>query len=115
MKKHEEKYCPRCKAVFECKVGDIVNCQCGAVTISDETKRFLQKTRYDCLCNNCLRQINEMVKFSHQHSFPLQKELLVEGLHYTMEKGLFVFTELYHIQRGACCGNNCKHCAYGYQ
>lgn len=23
-----------------------------------------------------------------------------------------VFTSLYHIERGECCGNKCKHCPY---
>jgi len=23
-----------------------------------------------------------------------------------------VFTALYHIERGECCGNKCKHCPY---
>lgn len=23
-----------------------------------------------------------------------------------------VFTALFHLQRGSCCGNGCKHCPY---
>jgi hypothetical protein len=34
------------------------------------------------------------------------------GRHYYLEKGKVVFTELYHKQRGYCCGNGCKHCPY---
>ena len=33
---------------------------------------------------------------------------------YTNEKGYRVFTEKYHLERGFCCKNNCKHCPYGY-
>lgn len=41
-------------------------------------------------------------------------EQLQEGVHYYMNsKGLLVFTELYLLQRGYCCGNGCKHCPYG--
>jgi hypothetical protein len=29
-----------------------------------------------------------------------------------MENGLYVFTEAYHIKRGSCCGNNCRHCPW---
>lgn len=48
-----------------------------------------------------------------QHpDFPKRREDLVEGVHYYFDGGLFVFTELYHRQRGYCCGNNCRHCAY---
>lgn len=111
--KHEEKYCPRCNALFECKSGDIVNCQCNIVRLSEETKRFLSKTLYDCLCQKCLLEIDQMVRFSQLHPLPPQKELMIEGLHYYYENGYLVFTELYHLQRGYCCKNKCRHCAYG--
>jgi len=26
--------------------------------------------------------------------------------------GLFVFTAAYHVARGSCCGNICRHCPY---
>lgn len=29
-----------------------------------------------------------------------------------MDGDKVVFTELWHIQRGSCCGNKCKHCPY---
>ena len=29
-----------------------------------------------------------------------------------IEDGKFVFTEVFHIKRGHCCGNFCRHCAY---
>lgn len=32
--------------------------------------------------------------------------------YYYNEQGLFVFTEEYHKNRGYCCGNGCKHCAF---
>ena len=28
------------------------------------------------------------------------------------EKGKLVMSEAYHIKRGSCCGNDCKHCPY---
>lgn len=40
MHKHEEKYCPRCGSKFECKVGDVLNCQCTKITISDDARNF---------------------------------------------------------------------------
>lgn len=33
---------------------------------------------------------------------------------YTNEKGYRVFTEEYHLKRGYCCKNACKHCPYEY-
>jgi len=31
---------------------------------------------------------------------------------YYLEDGRVVFTPLYHIQRGYCCGNKCRHCPF---
>ena len=40
---------------------------------------------------------------------------LVEGEdYYYNEQGYIVLTEKYHLQRGNCCGNGCKHCPYDY-
>ena len=35
--------------------------------------------------------------------------------YYFNEQGLMVFTEKYHLKRGYCCGNKCKHCPYDYK
>ena len=40
----------------------------------------------------------------------------IEGVHYYInEEGLVVLTEKYHLERGYCCGNGCKHCPYKYE
>jgi hypothetical protein len=40
---------------------------------------------------------------------------LVEGEDYYLnEDGYKVFTEKYHLKRGFCCKNKCKHCPYGF-
>ena len=31
---------------------------------------------------------------------------------YFDERGLLVFTEKYHLKRGFCCQNNCRHCPW---
>lgn len=39
----------------------------------------------------------------------------VEGVHYYLDGNKVVFTELYHKQRGYCCGSaksGCRHCPY---
>jgi len=40
------------------------------------------------------------------------KQKLIEGKHFYWENGKFIFTELYHRQRGYCCGQGCLNCAY---
>lgn len=40
----------------------------------------------------------------------------IEGVHYyTNEEGLLVLTEKFHLQRGYCCGNGCRHCPYQFE
>jgi hypothetical protein len=39
---------------------------------------------------------------------------LKEGEDYYLEDGLMVFTSSYHIKRGFCCQNTCRHCPYGF-
>ena len=31
---------------------------------------------------------------------------------YYIVDGKYVFTKTYHLKRGSCCGNGCKHCPY---
>ncbi len=38
---------------------------------------------------------------------------LIEGVHFEIENGLFVFTSFYLKERGFCCNNGCKNCPYG--
>jgi biotin synthase-like enzyme len=35
-----------------------------------------------------------------------------EGIDYYMEGERVIFTSLFHIKRGQCCGNGCKHCPF---
>ena len=59
MQKHESKICSSCKTEFECKVGDIANCQCSQIKLSDAAQLFLAENFSDCLCLNCLKAIAE--------------------------------------------------------
>jgi hypothetical protein len=36
----------------------------------------------------------------------------IEGRDFYYENGLMVITEYYHLERGYCCGNGCRHCPY---
>lgn len=40
---------------------------------------------------------------------------LVEGEDfYYNQQGYMVLTEKFHLAKGFCCGNGCKHCPYNY-
>tara|TARA_Y100000589_G_C26709349_1_gene449063 strand:+ start:243 stop:413 length:171 start_codon:yes stop_codon:yes gene_type:complete len=37
---------------------------------------------------------------------------LEKGDYYYSKEGYIIYTERYHLKRGFCCHNNCKHCPY---
>lgn len=43
-----------------------------------------------------------------------KRSRLKEGDDYYLEDGLMVFTTSYHLKKGYCCENNCRHCPYQY-
>jgi Family of unknown function (DUF5522) len=44
------------------------------------------------------------------------KEKLIEGVDfYYNEEGYMVLTEKYHLDKGYCCGNGCKHCPFDFE
>jgi hypothetical protein len=110
----QELQCKRCGQAFECNVHNINECQCSALALSSETRDFLAKAFWECLCFNCLIEIDQKIKSIQAKSFPCTKELK-EGVHYYLVNGLWVFTEMYHMLRGDCCKSGCRHCAYGYK
>jgi len=110
MEKGISKTCSRCMEEIQCRVDSIEACACSQIELSTECLEFLKKTNYDCFCNNCLIVVNSLVL--RADSIPTKA---TENVHYYMENGLLVFTELNHIQRGYCCQSNCRHCAYGFE
>jgi Family of unknown function (DUF5522) len=43
------------------------------------------------------------------------EQILKEGIdYYYNEEGYIVLTEKYHLEKGYCCGNGCKHCPYDF-
>ncbi|MBP8114012.1 MAG: cysteine-rich CWC family protein [Chitinophagaceae bacterium] len=58
----ETKYCPRCKESFECKPGNIAQCQCYGIKLTDIQKAFIKLRYNDCLCNNCLTKLQNDIE-----------------------------------------------------
>lgn len=54
---HEHKFCPRCNAEFECKVGSINLCQCASVTLNENEREYIREKFDDCLCAKCMQEI----------------------------------------------------------
>jgi len=54
MPQHEKKICPKCHNGFECKVGNVLVCQCSEIQLSYEEKVYIENLYTDCLCIDCL-------------------------------------------------------------
>ena len=109
-----KKSCPRCKQTFDCQGTSDEHCFCADIHLDSATLAFLQKTHYDCLCRDCLVELDGMVQKVKQKPFDPKIKNLAEGEYYYKENGLIVLTELYHIAKGNCCMSGCRHCAYGF-
>ena len=42
------------------------------------------------------------------------KTKLIEGVDFYRERGIMVFTAVFHLKRGTCCGHKCRNCPYDY-
>lgn len=111
--------CPKCNTPVPCNV-NTNSCWCmqypHILPISD-------KTELSCLCPTCLaKSVNSQLDTIFQqyplaHLIKLAKPYatngpLLEDIDYTTENGLMVFSAWYHLKRGSCCKNNCRHCPY---
>ena len=91
-----------------------------------EYPRFLSlvdKTVRSCLCPECLakRIHSELNTLYQEHSLQAllqlakpyaNKKTLIEHIDYRIENGMTVFLAWYHLKRGTCCSNGCRHCPY---
>jgi hypothetical protein len=59
---HEIKTCPRCNSSFECKPGNITQCQCFGLKFTEGEKAFIEERYHDCLCKSCLLQLKNQVE-----------------------------------------------------
>ncbi len=58
-------------------------------------------------------QIVERMKIKLKKESKTEK--LVEGVDYYFENDFMVFTENFHLKRGYCCSNGCRHCPFQNQ
>lgn len=62
IKEELNKTCNRCNALFVCNADDIAHCQCQQVSLTDSDRHFISTQFNDCLCLNCLVEINQSYK-----------------------------------------------------
>jgi hypothetical protein len=115
----QTKQCPACNAKFVC------NPQQGAASCWCRSYPAIMpvENARACHCPKCLallvsKTINsrldvstpeQALKLASQHR---DDTTLVENIDYSIEAGNLVFSRWYHLKRGSCCGNGCRHCPY---
>ncbi|HXB40905.1 MAG TPA: DUF5522 domain-containing protein [Bacteroidia bacterium] len=117
----KQKKCLRCSIVFNCSITESEgNCWCN-----NFPPLFQPDHKTDCLCPGCLKiatknKITEYVasllpeEAMNNKAKDLPKtEKLIEDIDFYIENGNYVFTSWYHLKRGSCCRNGCRHCPYG--
>lgn len=118
----KQKTCSQCSSVFNCGITESDgNCWCN-----NFPPLFQPDYEKDCLCPECLKsatknKINEYVdalspeEALNNKAKDLPKtEKLLEDIDFYMENGNCVFTAWFHLKRGSCCANGCRHCPYGF-
>jgi hypothetical protein len=82
-------------------------CWCATVSIPEELlARVPAELRNKaCICRNCVRE------FHRAKEGGVAGPKIRPGDFY-FDSGLMVFTAAYHLRRGYCCDNNCRHCPY---
>lgn len=63
MSQHEPNICPHCNQPFECRAGDVPNCQCSSISLTIEERFFIEERYTGCLCINCLKDLKNKYIF----------------------------------------------------
>ena len=121
-----KKSCNRCQTSFECSGCTSSACWCmNYPVIFNCASVDATNSAEDCVCPQCLTHktqahITQTIDLQVVHSTSPPKALackglpLIEGLDYTIENGLWIFTRWYFLKQGKCCGNACRNCPYGH-
>jgi hypothetical protein len=103
--------CPLCGEPNDCQLctTDAYKgpCWCTKVKIPEELLARVpaELRNRACICRKCVTQF-------HREQASHQPAARVLPRDFYFENGLIVFTSEYHLRRGYCCGNGCRHCPY---
>lgn len=114
------KSCNTCGNSFTCNTSPRETCWC------DRYPPILSPNpKEGCLCPDCLHQkmketitqfVIEVVEGRQNNvATKYANKTLIEDIDYYLEDGKWVFTEWFHLKRGDCCGNACRHCPYDHK
>ncbi|HEX5220409.1 MAG TPA: cysteine-rich CWC family protein [Verrucomicrobiae bacterium] len=103
--------CPLCGGLNDCRLCTSAAykgpCWCESVNIPPELLAHVpeEARQRACLCRNCVMAF-------HREQSTTGPLAVAAGDYYFDTDGLMVFTAAYHLRRGYCCGNDCRHCPY---
>jgi hypothetical protein len=117
---HDEQ-CPLCGRDNHCRVakGHLYKgpCWCHEIIVPGHILNRLAADQIEpaCLCRPCLETIARIARERDDTEAILAevlKSVLTSADYYLDAAGNMVFTEAYHLKRGTCCENDCRHCPY---
>lgn len=113
--------CPNCGEPLDCQARGPSPCWCFSYP-----PLLSPREEKGCLCPDCMkgqlllrtRKIVEDIKAGRRKNDVARlagpSRALKEGIDYYVEDGLWVLTGWFHLKRGYCCGNACRHCPYDH-
>lgn len=103
-------HCPLCGGPNDCQLCSVGTykgpCWCEKPSIPDPLlARVPPELRNQaCICPACVAAF-------HRENSSARPPALRPGDFY-FDRGLMVFSGAYHLRRGYCCDNDCRHCPY---
>ena len=58
---HETINCACCELTFECKMGNITQCQCYGIILTEEMQQYINKQFAGCLCLSCIKNLQQQL------------------------------------------------------
>ena len=119
--------CPVCGKDNQCRVarGHLYKglCWCEKIVVPGHILSRLASEWVEpaCICRSCLEAIARVSASLKDPDAVLAEvfrltrsndSTLLPEDYYMDEDGKMVFTSVYHLKRGVCCGNGCRHCPY---
>jgi hypothetical protein len=95
--------CPLCGKENKCKQSKSNDCPdlcwCHAVDIPESLLQQIPEEARGkaCICRHCVEHYDESKETTQDFYY---------------ESGQLVFTREYHLRRGYCCKNSCRHCPF---
>ena len=108
---HNPDKCPLCGAANECQLCSPAaykgQCWCAQMQIPEALLAQVPPDLKNkaCICRACV------MKFLREKSNGEPAQKILPGDFY-FDRGLMVLTADYHLRRGYCCNNGCRHCPY---